>query len=75
MVNFDREKLDGIVIQNGDDKIELRRQDKKWRIETPFKDQADNGAIENFSGRPGKLAEDTTPSRRKKLRKDKKPPG
>ena len=48
MVNFDREKLDGIVIQNGDDKIELRRQDRKWRIEAPFKDQADSGAIENF---------------------------
>ena len=48
MVNFEREKLDGIVIQNGDDKIELRRQDQKWRIETPFKDQADSGAIENL---------------------------
>jgi hypothetical protein len=48
MVNFDREALDGIVIQNGDDKIELRRQERKWRIEAPFKDQADSGAIENF---------------------------
>jgi Domain of unknown function (DUF4340) len=48
LVNFDREKLDGIVIQNGDDKIELRRQDRKWRIEAPFKDQADSAAIENF---------------------------
>lgn len=48
MVNFDREKLDGIVIQNGDDRIELRRQDQKWRIETPFKDQADSGAIANL---------------------------
>jgi uncharacterized protein DUF4340 len=48
VVNFDREKLEGIVIQNGDDKIELRRQDRKWRIEAPFKDQADGGAIENF---------------------------
>ena len=48
MVNLDREKLDEIVIQNGDDKIELRRQDRKWRIEAPFKDQADTGAIENF---------------------------
>lgn len=48
MVNFEREALDGIVIQNGDDKIELRRQDRKWRIETPFKDQADSGTIENF---------------------------
>jgi hypothetical protein len=48
MVNIDRDKLEGIVIQNGDDKIELRRQDKKWRIEAPFKDQADSGAIESF---------------------------
>ena len=48
VVNLDRGKLDGIVIQNGDDKIELRRQDRKWRIEAPFKDQADSGAIENF---------------------------
>src|ERR1700716_2108976 len=48
MVNFDRDKLDGIVIQNGDDKVELHRQDGKWRIEAPFKDQADSGAIENF---------------------------
>src|SRR5207302_9359792 len=48
MVNFDRDKLDGIVIQNGDDRIELRRQDRKWRIEAPFKDQADSTAIESF---------------------------
>jgi hypothetical protein len=48
VVNFDRENLEGIVIQNGDDKIELRRQDRKWRIEAPFKDQADNSAIEGF---------------------------
>jgi len=48
MVNLEREKLDGIVIHNGDDKVELRRQDGKWRIEAPFKDQADSGAIENF---------------------------
>lgn len=48
VVNFDREKLEGIVIENGDDKIELRRQDRKWRLEAPFKDQADSGAIENL---------------------------
>jgi hypothetical protein len=48
LANFDREKLEGIVIQNGDDKIELRRQDRKWRIETPFKDQADSNAIESL---------------------------
>jgi uncharacterized protein DUF4340 len=48
VVNLDREKLEGIVIQNGDDKIELRRKDRRWWIEAPFKDQADSGAIENF---------------------------
>ena len=46
--NFDPDKVDGIVIQNGDDKIELRRQDKKWRLETPIKDQADSSAIDNI---------------------------
>ncbi len=45
VLNFDRGKLDGIVIQNGDDKIELRRHDNKWRVESPIKDQADNAAV------------------------------
>ncbi|HWM23720.1 MAG TPA: DUF4340 domain-containing protein [Chthoniobacterales bacterium] len=48
VVNFERENLDGIVIQNGDDKIELKRLEGKWRIEAPFKDQADSGAIESL---------------------------
>jgi Domain of unknown function (DUF4340) len=70
MVNFDREKLDGIVIQNGDDKIELRRQGQKWRIETPFKDQADSGAIENFlADLEGWQKFDTIPA--KEMAKDK----
>jgi Domain of unknown function (DUF4340) len=70
MVNFDREKLDGIVIQNGDDKIELRRQDRKWRIEAPFKDQADSGAVENFlADLEGWQKYDTIPA--KEIGKDK----
>jgi hypothetical protein len=48
VINFSREKIDGIVIQNGDDKIDLRRHDKKWRLETPIKDQADSSLIENL---------------------------
>lgn len=48
LVNFDRDKIDGIAIQNGDDKIEMRRHDNKWRLETPIKDQADNSAVENL---------------------------
>jgi hypothetical protein len=48
VVNFEREALEGIVIQNGDDKIDLRKQDQKWRLEAPFKDQADRGAIDSL---------------------------
>src|SRR6184192_700811 len=48
MVNFDRTKIDGIVIQNGDQKIEIRRRDNKWRLETPIKDQADGALVENL---------------------------
>ena len=48
MVNFDRTKIDGIVIQNGDQKIEIRRRDNKWRLETPIKDQADNALVETL---------------------------
>ncbi|MEY2528499.1 MAG: hypothetical protein QOJ05_589 [Verrucomicrobiota bacterium] len=48
VVNFERDALEGIVILNGDDKIDLRKQGQKWRLEAPFKDQADRGAIENL---------------------------
>jgi len=45
VVTFDRNK---IVIQNGDEKVEMRRSDNRWRLETPIKDQADNSLIENL---------------------------
>src|ERR1041384_7076497 len=48
VVNFERDALEGIVIQNGDDRVELKKQDQKWRIEAPFKDQADRGAADNL---------------------------
>ena len=48
VVNFSRDKIDGITIQNGDDKIDMRKIDKKWRLETPIKDQADSSLIENL---------------------------
>jgi hypothetical protein len=48
VVNFDRDKINGIVIQNGDERIEMRRRDNKWRLETPIKDQADSSLIENL---------------------------
>ena len=48
MINFDRSRIDGIVIQNGDQKIEIRRRDNKWRLETPIKDQADSALVETM---------------------------
>ena len=48
MLNFDRTKIDGIVIQNGDQKIEIRRRDNKWHLETPIKDQADGALVETL---------------------------
>jgi len=48
VVNLDRNKIDGVIIQNGDEKIEIRRHDNKWRLETPFKDQADGALVENL---------------------------
>ena len=32
VLNFDREKLEGIVIENGDDRIELERKKGSWRL-------------------------------------------
>src|SRR5437867_2042847 len=46
VVNFDRSKIDGIVIKNGDQQIEIRRRENKWRLETPIKDQADAALVE-----------------------------
>src|SRR5256884_4014563 len=48
VVNFDRNKIDGIIIKNGDQQIEIRRRENKWRLETPIKDQADSGLVENL---------------------------
>jgi hypothetical protein len=48
VVNFDRNKISGIVIQNGDEKIEMQRRDNRWRLEAPIKDQADSSLIESL---------------------------
>ena len=48
MLNFERDKLEGLLITNGDDKIELRRVGDKWRLEAPIKDQADQAAIDSL---------------------------
>src|SRR5438270_6925922 len=48
VIYFDRNKVDGVVIQNGDDKIDIRKHDEKWRLETPIKDQADASLVNNL---------------------------
>jgi len=48
VVKFERNKINGIIIQNGDEKIEMRRRDNRWRLETPIKDQTDSSLIENL---------------------------
>lgn len=48
VLTFDRDKIDGIVIQNGDQQIELRRRENKWRLETPIKDQADAALVDSL---------------------------
>ena len=48
VVTFDRNKISGIVIQNGDEKIEMQRRDNRWRLEAPIKDQADSSLIESL---------------------------
>ncbi len=48
VIHIQTEQIDAMIIQNGDDKIELRRHDKKWRLENPIKDQADGAVIETI---------------------------
>src|SRR5262249_15994789 len=48
VVNFDREKLEGISIQNGDDRIELKRESGKWRLPAPVKTQADSAEVDKL---------------------------
>jgi Domain of unknown function (DUF4340) len=48
IVNFERDNIDGIIIQNGEERIALKRVDKKWRMESPVKDSADGTTIDSL---------------------------
>ncbi len=48
VLNFERKNLEGLLITNGDDKIELHRANEQWRLEAPIKDQADQAAIDTL---------------------------
>src|SRR5205809_5226378 len=48
VINFERDKIDGSVIQNGEERIELKRADKKWRLESPVKDLADGSTVDSL---------------------------
>jgi Domain of unknown function (DUF4340) len=48
VINFEPDKIDGLVIQNGEERIELKRADKKWRLESPVKDLADGSTVDSL---------------------------
>jgi len=48
VINFERDKIDGVVIKNGEERIELKRADKKWRLESPVKDFADGSTVDSL---------------------------
>ena len=60
VVNFEEDDVEGIVIQNGDDRIELRRSENKWRLEAPIKDQADRSVVEGLLSRLESWQKDET---------------
>jgi hypothetical protein len=60
VVNLEQEKIDGIVIQNGDDKIDIRKRDNKWRLEAPMKDQADSALVGGILSTLENWQKDTT---------------
>jgi Domain of unknown function (DUF4340) len=60
VVNLEQEKIDGIVIQNGDDKIDIRKRDSKWRLEAPMKDQADSALVSGILSALENWQKDTT---------------
>ncbi|AHZ86273.1 hypothetical protein Bb109J_c0930 [Bdellovibrio bacteriovorus] len=45
-VNF--EQVDWVQVEKGDQKITLKRSVDGWNMEEPFKDQADNTAVDDF---------------------------
>ncbi|MDR3406255.1 MAG: DUF4340 domain-containing protein [Chthoniobacter sp.] len=45
VVQFDRDKITGITIKNTEAKIDLRKKDGAWFIESPVKDRADSMAV------------------------------
>ena len=70
VVNFETDKLEGIVIQNGDDRIELRKSDDKWRLDAPIKDQADSSLVDALVSALGSWQKDQTISE-EEIEKDK----
>jgi hypothetical protein len=46
VVNLERDNIEGLLIHNGDERIELRRVNNHWRLESPIQDQADTSEID-----------------------------
>ncbi len=60
VVNFERDNVEGVVIENGDNNIELRRTGDRWRLEAPIKDQADGAVISTLLSDLGSWQKDQT---------------
>ncbi len=61
VVQFDRDKIDGITIKNTETQIELRKQkDGTWLMEKPLKDRADSMAINQLFTTAEALKSDET---------------
>src|SRR5437870_8177361 len=48
VLNFSREKIDGVVTHSGGGMIDIRRREYKWRLETQIRDQADASLVNNL---------------------------
>lgn len=46
VLNFKPDQIDGIVITNGEERIELKKEGGTWQMEAPEKDRADAASIE-----------------------------
>ncbi len=74
-LNFERDNLEGIEIQNGEETIVLRRSEGKWRLEAPIKDQADGPAVANLDQRSGELGRKDETISAKEIDGGQRPPG
>jgi hypothetical protein len=71
VVQFDRDKIDKIVLKTNDSKIELEKKDGVWFMEKPVKDRADAMAISQlFTAAESLKSDSSIPTDKKDGNKD-----